>query len=84
MKRHRLNNLRTFQSWDLPLTAYMYIEEGNVDPAAGQYDANLIIHAFFQSILVWAKPRVSGRELLLQARRQLIQAYCKLSHVVPA
>ena len=44
---------------------------------------NLVKDTFFQGQLVRPESRVSGGKLLFQARRQLIQAYCKLGHVVP-
>ena len=44
---------------------------------------HLIKDAFFQGVLVGPQPRVSGGKPLLQAWRQLIQAYCKLGHIVP-
>ena len=46
--------------------------------------ADLVILPELQMVLVWPQPAVSGGQLLLQARRYLVQLDCPLSQVVPA
>ena len=46
--------------------------------------AHLVKNALLQRMLIRPQARVGGRQLLFQPWRQLIQAYRKLGHVVPA